>query len=622
MQFSKLIIENFRSHARTELALERITAIRGINAVGKTSIEDALGILFAGRTMSTGTNGQGADRLIYQGEKKATVTLERGDSWKYQATLSPEGRKTRLKGEPLAQLTTINRDVWSCLCSTRYFGRLSPAEQRDMLASLVVPPGAPIPPEALEMLGPDGWVGSGDALRDIQQGYDIAFEKRTDINRRMRDWREPEKPSDQEVDVEKVREQLQERQQQLAEAKEQRQQMTATASQRTAKLKDIDEREQELTQFLSDQTRDQQTLQGRVLSDGAISNHRAVAKNAEKHAELLAQFTIDNAAEQNAAAALQAAEKLEDSGTKACPTCKQAITEAVLEAIYGPLIAARDAAAQKRQQTVNAIEQLGNVPVSVRAVAEHDQAAAQLKKVNSKVAEIQGKLEKIRLQRQELGSGTMETIDTTAIDAAIADLDNRIKRGLEIHAQASMAVQRRKDYDKAWAERREMDGEKALLERAVEVLGPKGVRVQLLSGYIGEFTARMNKILDGWGYRVELSLEPYSFRISRAGRMIDLDLLSESERLRFGIAFQVALAIHLAVGFVVIDQMDMLDQSSRKVLFNQLYQEERIEQAVLLLTDEKQEAPAAPGSVFYRLSLRDGKTIAEELVRTPDMVAA
>jgi hypothetical protein len=611
MRFNWLTIENFRSHAKTELTLERISAIRGENAVGKSSIEEAFGFLLAGRTLATGSNGQGAHRLILNGTEKAVITGELASGIRMRASLTEKGgRNFQIKG---GDLPDISRDVWSCLCSTRYFFRLKPEEQRDLLASLVVPAQVDSPPEILEVFGP---AMTSVSLRDLDEGYKMSFEERTDLSRRIRDWREPEKPTDEDVDVNAVREQISQRQEQLDAAKTERREMLKASTERSGKIADLDKREKDVTEFIDEQERELERLNQNVLSDATLKKYQDIAANVDKQKKLQQDFVEAEVAWKNANAAVNVAVELE--GNPACPTCKQAITAEVLEALYAPLIDAREKAAERCRAIKEASDLLGDTGDAARRISEHNQAAGNAQRVQKKLEDLRGRQGKLVKERNALGSAPDGEVDTTEVDATIADLEQRIQKGWGIHSSASMAAQRRIDYDKAWEVRKQMDLDKAKLDRACEVLGPKGVRVKLLDQYVGVFAQSMMSILKPWGYTIDLNLEPYIFRLEHGKRAIDLDLLSESQQLRFGIAFQVALAAHLRIGFVVIDRVDMLDAASRKVLFNQLLEEDRLDQAILLVTDEKMEAPAAPGTVFYRLALdANDNTEATELRRTP-----
>jgi hypothetical protein len=82
--------------------------------------------------------------------------------------------------------------------------------------------------------------------------------------------------------------------------------------------------------------------------------------------------------------------------------------------------------------------------------------------------------------------------------------------------------------------------------------------------------------------------------------------LSESEQFRFGVAFQISLAMVTGLRFVVIDRADLLDKDKRKML-TRLLLNRKLDQAILLATSEDAPPSIMPESVKF-LSLVEGLT--------------
>jgi hypothetical protein len=79
----------------------------------------------------------------------------------------------------------------------------------------------------------------------------------------------------------------------------------------------------------------------------------------------------------------------------------------------------------------------------------------------------------------------------------------------------------------------------------VEFLGPDGAKMCQASGRLESFSENLNGHLAAFGYSCAIALEPFEIRFSFPhDNQFDLSLkhLSESERFRFSIAFQIALA--------------------------------------------------------------------------------
>ena len=79
---------------------------------------------------------------------------------------------------------------------------------------------------------------------------------------------------------------------------------------------------------------------------------------------------------------------------------------------------------------------------------------------------------------------------------------------------------------------------------------------------------------------------------------LSLEQLSESERFRFSIAFQLALATATGIRFLVIDRADVLDRARRKLLTGLLVNSD-LDQAIVLATGEEPPPLAVPQGVRF-----------------------
>jgi hypothetical protein len=79
---------------------------------------------------------------------------------------------------------------------------------------------------------------------------------------------------------------------------------------------------------------------------------------------------------------------------------------------------------------------------------------------------------------------------------------------------------------------------------------------------------------------------------------LPLKYLSESEQFRFGVAFQLALAMVTGLRFVVIDGADILDRDRRKMLTGLLLNS-KLDQAIVLATSEEAPPSIVPEGVKF-----------------------
>lgn len=129
---------------------------------------------------------------------------------------------------------------------------------------------------------------------------------------------------------------------------------------------------------------------------------------------------------------------------------------------------------------------------------------------------------------------------------------------------------------------------------------PNGAVIHHAGRQLEPLKEKLNQQLAIFSYTCNLTLEPFEIRVLHygGGPGFLLKQLSESERFRFGIAFQLALATATGIRFIVIDRADVLDRAKRKELTSLLLRSD-IEQAIVLATGEEPPRGSIPGGVRF-----------------------
>jgi hypothetical protein len=152
-----------------------------------------------------------------------------------------------------------------------------------------------------------------------------------------------------------------------------------------------------------------------------------------------------------------------------------------------------------------------------------------------------------------------------------------------------------------------MEARVSLLGRLTEFFGPDGAMMGQTCGRMGSFTEDLNRHLAVFGYTCTIALDPFQIHVnsSKDGHFdLSLKYLSESEQFRFGVAFQMALAMVTGLQFVVIDRADLLDKEKRQMLTS-LVLNSKLDQAIVLATSEEAPPLIMPQGVKF-LSLVEG----------------
>jgi hypothetical protein len=618
MRIRKIQLQNFRSHVDTTLELDRLTVIRGTNAAGKSSIEQAIEIVLASRTDSTTSDGKGSIGLIRAGESKAMITmaLQQGpdnpderilkcalNGTKRAVIVSKPDDPQYTGGQEWLEWLDLNRNLLSCLINNRYFVDLTEDEQKNVLASIILPKQYAFPPEIIANANDLGlkinWARA--PFEVIDAAYDAAYKERTNINRDIKNFRMPEGDTTGHENLEEFSSMLEERRSQLQAARDKRTRMESEGKSQQQMLTQAQSRAEEARTRIAREEREIGTIESSILSKQALKEQEKLAKGESRAAQLDAELQRIDAEKEIKNKSKDAMIKL--SKQPQCPTCSTPITEEMLATILGPLADEINKLTERQYQAIDERKALGNPADAVRRLEAHRQAESDLARARQRIKDDNVVLKDAEDQIDGLRS--KPTHDFSEVDAEIQDLAARVAAGSSEVEKLRSAREIFNGRKRAAAEKAQLQEAHKQVERLIEYFGPEGVKAELLSNSIGAFTDQMNDVLSHWGYTCQLSIEPYTFAIMfRDGKgmpvPIALQHLSKSQRYRFAAAFQVALAVISGFKFVIVDEADIFDANGRQGLFDALFSGV-LDQAIIMSTDERTEVPSVPGAVFYRL---------------------
>ena len=584
MRILTLTLKNFRSHQETVLDFDRFNFVRGPNASGKSSIQMALEYLFTGRCAMTDAAGRGAESLIRTSAKELEVsaTLEGGETICRRRTLRSHIFELNGNRVPVdtAETSLEKRfgsfDVLSAVLNAGRFIEMSEAEQKRLLAQVVDAGKVDIPEEI------------GNALRamneeqprltcvaDIEVAHRRFYDLRTEASRTLKALGQMEKP-DIPLDlpsVQEVKKKLEDLRQQKERLVAQKAEADACWESAQARLKQLQREIDEVSSEILTASQEQELLHLESQRD---------------HAEKLRLELTDLITEQKAVeTSIAAVEGLQGK----CPTCGQAISEELRKA---EMEALRERLADLEgllQGTREELSEYAEIGTAVPRLERHRKALAR----QTKLVEEQSKLQTV----QRPNGGDLESRMTILVERI-----NKGERVLEKAQQAERDTERWETYGR---ENSALETKIGWLDRLTEFFGPNGAIMRQVSSRMGSFTEDLNRHVGAFGYTCTIALEPFEIRVTSSKDTpigLSLEQLSESEKFRFGVAFQIALAMATGLRFVVIDRADALDKERRKLLSGLLLNRS-LDQAIVLATSEEAPPSVVPQGVKF-LTLAKG----------------
>ena len=578
MKIRTLTLKNFRSHQETVLELDRFNFIRGPNGCGKSSIQMALEYLFTGRCELTDGAGRGAEALIRLGEKEFEVSavLDSGETICRRRT--PRSQVVEINGKrvPVDNAETFltkqfgSADLLSAVLNADRFVEMPEAEQQRFLAQLVEGGKINISEEICETLRAINEEAPRLAsVADVEAAHKRFYDLRTEANRALKALghiEKPEVPPDL-PSVAEVRRKLEELRQQKERLIAQKAEADACWQNAQARSRQLQTEIEEASADILSPSEEQELLQ---------------QESQRGHTDKLRQELTELTAEQRIVEkALATAKGLKDK----CPMCGQPIS-----------------AAAKAKEVERLAERLADLDGLIQGTREELNECGDQEGTTSRLDTHRRALaRRAKLMEEQSKVKAVQKPDVADLDSRMTILAERINKGDRVLEKAQQVQATQGKWEAHVRERSSLEERIGLLDRLVEFLGPNGALMMQANRRIGSFAESLNVHLAAFGYACNFTLDPFQIRVISSPEVhsgFSLKQLSESERFRFSIAFQLALATATGLRFVVIDRADVLDKERRKLL-TVLLSNSDVEQAIVLATSEEALPSIVPEGVKF-----------------------
>jgi len=587
MRVQSIVVKHFRKLTSARLALDDVTLVLGPNGAGKSSLCEAVRYALTGECNLSDARGAGIARNIEHGEKTATIDLAT-DGPAIMRTIAAKGSTVSVddnaQADALAALEVLYppTEVLKCMLSSGHFVGLKPKDQQAVLCGIA---GQSVDADWVrEQLG-DRSKALKDAIEQTNlQGPDLldhlyksAYAARTALNRLAKDAESKVSGDEPEALPEADLQRLVTARAKALEKLSSAQGALQASAQQIAANQRAKAACEECGETLR---RAREALRLADAPEGAPNPDAVEAMRAEEM-EVAEELEAAKAAQAGAKGALEAmlrqAATFRGAGTQcvaletlACPLTDEQRAEARdgCDRLCNDLQSAEHTAAatvedaEARLATIR--EQLQEADEAAR---RYEQQTRERADAEADIERLSRENERLTLVYQQTPAASAETLEANVREAQEAY--NRADAACQAAQQAQRDVE-------TWAEHKREARKAAkaaeLMDGLVKDLSPGGLPAKAMQETVGVVVDAVNRVLAELKFS-PLSIEPgaeFELAVKDGEYTTPVALLSESEKLRVGIALQLAFAYLTEFGFVVVDAADRLDGPNRGRLIKTL----------------------------------------------------
>src|ERR1700677_2279121 len=624
MRLKSLRLQNYRIHKDSTLPIGEATFIclRGKNMSGKTSFAEALSMNLANTTVSLSGDGKGFTAKIAQGERNAVITTEIQGQHLIRNTLSlsvtASGRTPSIEClDAPDDKDVINRfknylvDRRPSLliaCNTDYFSRLEEKDQANLLAKLVLPAHHDFPKDKIdavvEALGKGVIDFDINPFDVITKAYKALYDERKTVNVKVRDFVIPDAlPIPKGVDSASLQTQVDEARAQRTKLQKERDEAVAKANEIEVKRATLQTKRENLLKKRDEDQKKLTIAEASILDEEKVRSLTQIAGKAEELKSLKSQDSVQHGVIITLGEQISKFKDMSEAGGD-CPVCEQSIDPAKLAIVIADFEKEYAEADKKIQELDKQIEAIGDVQAAKDSLKKHNDAVKEKADIEKSLLETVATGKTARAELDALPAAVNATLN---FNDPLANIEALITGILEKLGPIAAAEERAKDIKAKTDTLTKLQAKAASLDALTKYFDKDGVKADLIGQYIGSFESKINSVLDAFGYKTSLSMEPFAFDLTTArGYVGPVKELSKAEKQLFYPAFQCAVSIAAGIGMVVEDDMDtyLKETGLRSEMYGSIYKlvkDGLLEQAIMIeaSVDRAVPKPQAPNSRYF-----------------------
>jgi len=633
MRLRKLRLQSYRIHQDSTLDCgdASLVIVRGRNMSGKSSFAEALSMNLANTTVSLSADGKGFTKKIrtingvcdgkavitaeIQGNHllKNIVTMNVNTSGRTPDTECLDVENEQEAKEVVGKFKRFLADRKPALLvatQTDYFAKLDEEKQTNLMAKLVLPGHHDFPKDKIDATNsyletPINFDGEPfDVIKSAHKGL---YHDRETTNRQVKEFTIPDAlPIVKGVDSASLQTQLTTIREQRTKLQTERDAAMQKATEVEVKRGRLQTKIEGLRAELDRGKKHLSEIESRILSDKQVKHLTEVAAKKDELDALRKQHSawrdvMSRLDEQvGKLNGLLGEDRTDEKSV--CPMCEQDIDAIKIGAMIADLKKEIADADQELQKLDTKIEAIGDVGAAKETLRKHNEAVKESDELEASLAEIVKAGKATRADLEALG----EAINATApFVQPLADLQAKEDKINEQLRPVIAAEERATERARLTKQKEGMQKRAATLDTLVKYFDKDGIKAELIGKYIGGFESKINSVLEAFGYKTSLSMEPFSFEVTTSrGYVGPVKELSGAEEHIFKCAFQCAVSIAAGINLVVIDEIEEIGEDIRNNLFQVVYKmltDKILDQAIMIgfSLDRKLPVPQAPNSAYF-----------------------
>lgn len=592
MKIKRLTLSNFSSHVASTVPFDKpISIVVGSLNAGKSSLLQAIEYALCGVCSYYRKRTDDRSELLYHSDKMASESMmvdllmdvghirrtraaDRTETYEWNTQVQPTVSALDTK---IADALRVPKTVVSAVLNTTDFFSLEPADQKELVIGLI---GAEITdekvralftaePEALQMIGT-----KLISLVHLQNAYDYAYSRRTDVGRELKELKPPDPPEGPAPPIDRIRALLTQYETELQGMIGDKGRLEGSAAGGNGRQA-MEIRKAALQKALKDVPTEQQKAGLKKNLEAAVEAHDAAIREADKITGATMNLQAQIVSRESNIKLLTKFNGRCVAGDHPCPAPAADMAAALVsqQASQKELAEKWNEAQQRMKDATRKRDDLTPIRQAETALNECASLMRVSKQYEEELKQLEKELAKPAPVQPDLAG------KVTELETKIADMRKRITTGRAKLEEAASWIERSRQVAAVAERRRTLEIEHRHLDSLCQFFGPKGVKVQLIDERVNRFVETINRYLQAFEFQLTMTVDPW--QISARGR--PLNRLSDSERFRLGVAFQIAIAKMTGLNIVVCDRTEMLTPQVFAKMMHMLMSAE-LDQVILIKT--------------------------------------